>query len=116
MARKGEVIVTEKLGEILKSARTEHGYTREQIAERAGIGVRHLAAIENEKKNPSAEVLCRIVRAIGISADCVAYPETYEEKEEIAQLIRLIRCCDVRDRRAVKAVVNSLLDEAEIKV
>lgn len=111
MAKKGEVNITDKLGEILKAARQEHGYTRDQIAERAGIGVRHLAAIENEQKNPSAEVLCRLVRAIGISADWVAYPENSELDTEEAQLVRLIRSCDVRDRRTVKAVVNSLLDE-----
>lgn len=75
MAIKDDEVLTDKLGEILKREREKAGYTREVIAERAKIGVRHLAAIENEQRMPSAKVLLRLIRAIGISADLLAYPE-----------------------------------------
>lgn len=57
MVEKDEVKITDKLGEILKRERLNRGVSRDEIAERTGIGVRHLAAIENEKRMPSAEVL-----------------------------------------------------------
>ena len=57
------------MGPILKGIRLQKVFSREIIAERAKIGVRHLAAIENEQRAPSIEVFCRIVRALGISAD-----------------------------------------------
>ena len=109
MFGKDEAKITDKMGLILKSIRMQKGFSRELIAERAGIGVRHLAAIENEQRAPSIEVFCRIVRALGISADRVVYPEDEMEESEEAQLVRLIRACDVRGRTAIKAMVEALL-------
>ena len=100
MFEKDEAKITDKMGLILKGIRLQKGFSREIIAERAKIGVRHLAAIENEQHAPSIEVFCRIVRALGISA------------EEV-QLVRLIRACDVRDRAAIKAMVEALLYSRE---
>ena len=74
MFEKDEAKITDKMGLILKEIRLQKGFSREIIAERAKIGVRHLAAIENEQRAPSIEVFCRIVRALGISADRVVYP------------------------------------------
>lgn len=110
MAKKDDEATTDKLGEILKREREKAGYTREQIAERAKIGVRHLAAIENEQRMPSVKVLLRLIRANGISADLIAYPERTsvdtEEVKEINQLIRLIHICGRKARRAAKAMLE----------
>ena len=95
MFEKDEAKITDKMGLILKGIRLQKGFSREIIAERAKIGVRHLAAIENEQHAPSIEVFCRIVRALGISADRVVYPEDEVEESEEVQLVRLIRACDV---------------------
>lgn len=112
VVEKHEAKITDKLGEILKRERNAAGLTREIVAERAGIGLRHLAAIENEKRMPSAEVMCRLVRAIGISADLIVYPDIIpsesEDAREISRLIRLIRICDNRARRAVRAMLEVL--------
>ncbi len=105
---KKDALITNGLGAKLRVARENSDLSRELVAERADIGVRYLAAIESGEKTPSVEVFCRIVRAIGVSADIVAYPESYETETEDAQLVRLIRACDVRDRRAVKAMVEAL--------
>jgi transcriptional regulator with XRE-family HTH domain len=110
VAKKDDEATTDKLGEILKREREKAGYTREQIAERAKIGVRHLAAIENEQRMPSVKVLLRLIRANGISADLIAYPERTsvdtEEVKEINQLIRLIHICGRKARRAAKAMLE----------
>ena len=65
------------------------------------------------KSAPSIEVFCRIIRALGISADCVVYPEYKNSESEEMQLIRLIRACDERDRMAIKAVIEALLYSRE---
>ena len=103
-------LITNGLGAKLRKARKDAGLSKERVAERAEIGPRYLAAIESGAKTPSVEVLCRIVRAIGISADIIAYPEVVSSESEDAQLVRLIHSCDVRDRGAVKAMINALLD------
>lgn len=53
------------------------------------------------------------MRALGISADRVVYPEDEVEESEEFQLVRLIRACDVRDRAAIKAMVEALLYSRE---
>lgn len=53
----------------LRCAREKRDYTREQIADRAEISSRFLAAIENDKRKPSLDVLIRLVNAIGASFD-----------------------------------------------
>ena len=65
------------------------------------------------KSAPSIEVFCRIIRALGISADCVVYPEYENSESEEMQLIRLIRACDERDRIAIKAMIEALLYSRE---
>lgn len=42
---------TDKLGEIIKTARLNMGLTREQLSEKIGISPRYLMSIEHEKKN-----------------------------------------------------------------
>lgn len=59
-------------GEILKKAKN---YTKEQVAKHAKISIRYLTAIENEGRKPSYDVLCRLIRCIGISADLIFYPD-----------------------------------------
>lgn len=113
MFEKDEAKITDKMGLILKGIRLQKGFSREIIAERAKISVRHLAAIENKQRAPSIEVFCRIVWALGISADRVVYPEDEVEESEEAQLVWLIRVCDVRDRAAIKAMVGALLYSRE---
>ena len=43
----------------------------------------------------------------------MVYPEDEVEESEEVQLVRLIRACDVRDRAAIKAMVEALLYSRE---
>ena len=108
MARKREKIVT-NLGYILKQARLNRGYTREQLSERTGISVRYLTAIENEQKRPSYDVLYLMLHNLGISADCIFYPEKLDETEE-QHLLRLFQQCSDRDRKIIRDIIDSMLD------
>ena len=87
--KKGELIVVNKkeisiknMGYILKQARLKMGYTRDQLSERVGISHRYLTAIENEERRPSYEVLSKLLRNLGLSADSIFYPEKESEPEE----------------------------------
>lgn len=49
--------------------RRERGWTQEQLAENAGISVRHLAALEapHSHTEPSFKMLCRLAFALGVT-------------------------------------------------
>jgi transcriptional regulator with XRE-family HTH domain len=80
------------LGAIIKHARREHNLTQEQLAEKVGIGSRHLMAIENEGKAPSFEVLFNLIRVLEIFPDAIFYPD---EKPKDGQFDHLGANCVV---------------------
>lgn len=59
----------ETLGERIALLREERGWTQKDLAKRARISVAFLSEIENDKRNPSTEVLLRISEALGASLD-----------------------------------------------
>lgn len=112
---KKDAQITKGLGSKLRKVRKDAGLTKDLVAERAEIGPRYLGAIESGTKTPSVEVLFRIVRALGVSADLIAYPERAFSETEEEQLVRLIHTFNERDRRIVKAVVIALLDSKGVQ-
>lgn len=100
----------DRLGDILKAARKTKGLTREQLSEMIHITPRYLMSIENENKKPSYDVLFRLVRELGISADTIFYPENKYTNTKVEQLTRLLYLCDERDLKIATAMVKTLLD------
>jgi transcriptional regulator with XRE-family HTH domain len=98
------------LGSVLKTARKAKGLTREQLAEIINITPRYLMSIENENKKPSYDVLFRVVRELGISADTIFYPENQHVDTEVEQLVRLLYLCDKRELKIATATIKALLD------
>lgn len=90
-------------------------YTREQIAERAGISPRFVSAIENDRRKPSLDVLIRLVHAIGTSFDEVLMPQTISEEYTADRIKRLITQCSQRDQELVLALIDQMLDSKEEK-
>lgn len=99
-----------ELGNVLKTARKDKGLTREQLAEIIDITPRYLMAIENENKKPSYNVLFRLVRELGISADTIFYPENQHTNSKVEYLVRLIHLCNEEDLKVAIATVKALLD------
>lgn len=100
----------DKLGSILKTARNAKNLTREQLAEIINISPRYLMSIENENKKPSYDVLFRLVRELGISADTIFYPENQCSDTHIDQLVRLLYLCDERELKIATATVTAMLE------
>ena len=107
------VDITKEMGERLKQAREERGYTRAQLSERSGITERYIIGIENEGSVPKIPVLNDLLRALGLSADAIFYPETTIDDPDVNQLTRLYYACDKRERRIVMDLLNSLLDSRD---
>ena len=94
--------------ERLKAEREDLGYTREQVAERAGIGVRHLAAVESGSRRPSASTLMAIITALGVSADQIIRGTITTEDET---LLNLIRTCTPLQKKYIRGLVDSMLNQ-----
>lgn len=103
------------LGKTLKQARLNIGYTREQLSEYSGIGVRYITAIENENKIPRLQVLSKLIRALNISANTIFYPETNNNNPEIETIINLLHFCSERDHKILKATIKSMVENNKEK-
>ena len=104
------------LGAVIKASRMNKGLTQEQLAEIAGVGLRHIVSIENEGGYPSYEVLYNMIRKLNIPSDSIFYPETQHQDSKLQYLTRLLGQCSGRDIHGVTALVEALLDKPEVDV
>ncbi len=71
----------------IMNLRLDHGYSRERLAEMAGISAKFLFEIERSKKGFSATTLVRLSKALNVSTDYIMTGdgnERYEERLAVA--------------------------------
>ena len=95
----------------LRAERERLGYTRDQAAERADITSRYLAAIELGEKIPKADVLVKLIRGMGASANSVIYASQQQADDECERLARLFLQCTPRERKLIAAIIDTILDQ-----
>jgi transcriptional regulator with XRE-family HTH domain len=100
----------DSLGSILKATRKSRKLTREKVAESVGISVRYLSALENEHKIPSLDLLYRLIRALGMSADAIFYPEIKSKSDELGQFMQMLSLCNQADLKIINATLTAILD------
>lgn len=66
----------------IKGVREKRHYTREKLAEMAGISAKFLYEIEGGKKGFSADTLYKLAEALEISSDYILYGETRDRKDK----------------------------------
>lgn len=57
------------IGGRLKAARLAAGWTQERLSEASGVRQGNISAAEKEASNPSAVLLAKLARALGVSLD-----------------------------------------------
>ena len=100
-----------RLGNIIKAARTTKHMTQGQLPSEVGITTRHLRAIEQGNRKPSYELLFSIVRKLEISANHIFYPECGTSDPETERLRTLLALLDVRDISLVITELQSMLEQ-----
>jgi transcriptional regulator with XRE-family HTH domain len=103
-------VILNNLGATIKQARIAVNLTQDELAEHIGVTGRYIMALENEHKQPSFEVLCKLILALNISADNIFYPENPHTENEKEQLIRLLSQCNERDLKIITATAKAMLE------
>ena len=62
-------INTIKIGKNIQAIRKSNGYTQERLAEKIEVSFRYVSDIEQDRANPSYEVLIRICNLFKVSMD-----------------------------------------------
>ncbi len=98
-----------RIGERIKSARKEAGYTQAQLADKAGVSISHYCNIENGKKDCGLEVFVKIIDALSCSADSVlgiGVDDSTAQYEQ--QLYNILEGCSDAEKDTILEAVRNL--------
>lgn len=82
-------------------------YTREALADKAGISSKFLYEIETGRKNFSADVLCRIARELAVSCDYIMLGEE-EEQDGAMQFLKKLEALDPKKLAKIRKLLDVL--------
>jgi transcriptional regulator with XRE-family HTH domain len=100
------------LGTIIKEARIKKGITQEALAEKVGVGSRHLMGIENEGSHPSYTLLYHLIRELCIQPDVIFFPEKHTDVSNISDLVYMLENCDDRALVIIRATITAALESS----
>jgi len=98
-----------QMGSILRNARESKGLTQAALAESIDVSIRTIIAIEKNQRNPTYEVLYRLVHTLDISADLIFYTDHNPFRTEQDQLMRELSVCDEKEQRIVISTLRNLI-------
>lgn len=98
------------LGQKLRQARKEKGYTQQALAEIADIGTVYLGEIERGIKFPSINSFIKIIEALDISADYVLRDELTSGEAYIYDEITIkLKDLTPKQRKAAADILDAYL-------
>ena len=98
------------LGERIREARLQKGYTQQELAEQAELGVVYLSEIERGIKMPSMNSFIKIINALEVSADYVLRDELPSGKEYIRmEITEKLLDLTPGQRKTATAILNAYL-------
>lgn len=101
----------ERLGERIKDARNNKGYTQQELADRCCISLKHLQGIEKGKKNPSYLVLRAIVRVLDVSLDSLLIPEMPGTEQGANEMRQIYLSCPDATKPVLLGATRALAAE-----
>lgn len=100
-----------RMGRTIQKAREARGITQSTLAEKIDISLRTVIAIENGKRNPTFEVLYKVIRELNIPADLIFRPDDVPFTPEQEQFIRELREANEQEQRAAMTSSRSIWKE-----
>ena len=96
-------------GSAVKKARIVKKLTQERLAELIGITPNHMKQIESERRNPSHDVLFKIVDALDLSLDSLLSNSDDAAKALKYKINLCLERCSVHDLQVAYATIEALL-------
>jgi transcriptional regulator with XRE-family HTH domain len=98
------------LGNMLKKARLNKGYTQEVLAEKSNIGLMYYGEIERGVKMPSTKTLIKIVEALEVSLDYILQNEVSSGKEYVFdELTRKLENLTPQQRKTASDILDAYI-------
>ena len=99
-----------ELGMKLREARNKAGFTQEQLAEKADIGVMYLGEIERGVKMPRMKIFIKLIEALDISADYILRNELPSGKEYVLdEITEKLASLTPKQRKAAVDILDAFI-------
>lgn len=109
-----------KFHEKLVKLRKERGWSQAVLCERVGVHLAHLSRLENDKSQPSVEMLWKISKALGVKMDYLVdenadetAPASVKDKN-LAERLELLDQLDEEDKKTIINVIDSILTKKKM--
>jgi transcriptional regulator with XRE-family HTH domain len=109
------------LGGKIKKLRKQRKLSQEDVAAKAGINPTHLSRLENDRYQPSIDVVKKLAEMFEVSVDYLLSDDDGEAGEvqirnkPLAERIRLIDSLDDADQQALIQVIDSMLTKQRMR-
>jgi putative transcriptional regulator len=100
-----------RMGLVIRKARENKSFTQAALAEKIEVSLRTVIAIENGKRNPTFEVLYRLIHALDIPADLIFRPDDMPHTPEQEQFIYEFLNATEQEQRTAMSVVRNVWRE-----
>ena len=106
----GFILERAALGKRIRESRISKGYTQQDLADRAEIGVVYISEIERGIKMPSLNIFIKIVDALEVSVDYVLRDELPSGKEYICtEITEKLLVLTPNQRKTASDILNAYI-------
>lgn len=100
-----------RMGTIIQQARATRGITQAALAEKIEVSLRTIIAIEKGKRNPTFDVLYKVLQELNIPADLIFHSDDVPGTPESEQFIREFQTAGEQEQRLAIAAARSIWRE-----
>ncbi|MBQ2964309.1 MAG: helix-turn-helix transcriptional regulator [Clostridia bacterium] len=94
-----------QIGQRVKNARNENGYTQEEFSEMLGVSVEHLSRIETGSCRPSLNLIERICKALQVSEEAIMFGNINANSQH-SELANKIACLSIEKQQALNVIID----------
>lgn len=107
--------MADTIGSRIRQARKNAGLTQLRLSEKAFISESYLALIENDKRNPSTDVVCKLAEILGVSADHLLFGDIPKNKQSLFnEWQALMEGRSEKEIEAAQNIVRAFFDNVNI--
>ena len=114
---KSEIPFAEKLAKLRK----DKGFTQQELAQRAGIGIAQIRRYEKGNSSPTLEVIKNIAKTLSVTADELIFDEgegivaSKILDRELLEQFEQISMLTPQDKEALKTVIESMIIKSKLQ-
>jgi transcriptional regulator with XRE-family HTH domain len=109
-------------GRNLVRVRKDKGFTQEDLVKKSGVAISQIRRYEADKTSPTLDVILRLVKALGVSIDELAFGKLTGVASgkimdrELLEQFEMISGMDAEEKNAVKKILEGVIVKKQVEI